>query len=44
MLFEEIGMMGKRVRRVTGHADREPVTRNVMAVRNNRIEIIMLRE
>jgi chemotaxis protein MotB len=44
MLFEEIGMMGKRVRRVTGHADREPVTRNVMAVRNNRVEIIMLRE
>jgi chemotaxis protein MotB len=44
ILFEKVGMKAKRIRRVTGHADREPVTRNLMAVRNDRIEIIMLRE
>jgi chemotaxis protein MotB len=44
LLFERIGMKEKRLRRVTGHADREPVTRNAMAVRNHRIEVIMLRE
>jgi chemotaxis protein MotB len=43
-LFEDIGIVESRILRITGHADREPVTRNVMAVRNNRIEIIMLRE
>ena len=44
ILFEDIGIVESRILRITGHADREPVTRNVMAVRNNRIEIIMLRE
>jgi len=44
MVFKDIGMDENRIRRVTGHADREPATRNMMAVRNNRIEIIMLRE
>jgi len=44
MVFKDIGMDENRIRRVAGHADREPVTRNMMAVRNNRIEIIMLRE
>ena len=44
MAFEKIGVKGKRIRRVTGHADREPVLRNSMSIRNNRIEIIMLRE
>ena len=33
----------ERIRRVTGHADRKPAARNPMAVRNNRIEIILLR-
>ncbi|WP_099824784.1 flagellar motor protein MotB [Oceaniglobus indicus] len=33
-----------RVHRVTGLADRERVTANPMAVRNNRIELILLRE
>jgi len=32
-----------KVQRVTGHADREPVVRNPMAVRNNRLEVILLR-
>ncbi|MGJ8543995.1 MAG: flagellar motor protein MotB [Sulfitobacter sp.] len=32
-----------RVQRVTGHADREPVTRNPMAPRNDRLEIVLLR-
>lgn len=44
MIFEKFGMDEKRIQRITGHADREPVTRNPMSIRNNRIEIIMLRE
>ena len=32
-----------RLKRVTGHADREPIVKNPMAVRNNRVEIILLR-
>jgi chemotaxis protein MotB len=31
------------MRRVTGHADRDPAARNPMAMRNNRIELILLR-
>ncbi len=42
-LFEAGGMPSERVRRVTGHADRELVTRDPMSARNNRIEIILLR-
>ena len=34
----------KRVRRITGHADREPVHENPMARRNDRIEIVLLRK
>ncbi|MCK8464096.1 OmpA family protein [Aliiroseovarius sp. S1339] len=33
-----------RINRVTGHADRDPVVQNVMAVRNNRVELILLRD
>ncbi|MBT9385809.1 OmpA family protein [Pseudooceanicola sp. CBS1P-1] len=33
-----------RVIRVTGHADREPAVRNTMSPRNNRLEIILLRQ
>jgi chemotaxis protein MotB len=44
ILFEDIDTVESCILRITGHADREPVTRNIMAVRNNRIEIIMLRE
>lgn len=38
------GLGRKRVSRMTGHADREPVVRNPMAPRNNRIEVVLLRE
>jgi len=43
-LFEELGMDPLRIKRVTGHADREPVILNTMAIRNNRLEIIFLRD
>jgi hypothetical protein len=38
------GLARVRVRRVTGHADRSPVLRDPMAPRNNRVEIILLRD
>lgn len=44
VLLEQSGMAPKRMRRVTGHADRKPVVGNLMAVRNNRIEVILLRK
>lgn len=43
-LFEEIGMDSKRIHRVTGHADREPIVNDPMSIRNNRIEVILIRE
>ncbi len=43
VLLEEGGLADARVRRVTGEADREPVAANPMAVRNNRVEIVLLR-
>ncbi len=42
-LMEGDGFTAARVRRVTGNADRKPVTANPMAVRNNRIELVLLR-
>jgi chemotaxis protein MotB len=42
-MLEAEGVAPERMRRVTGHADREPVARNPMALRNNRIELILLR-
>ena len=42
-LLTEAGLEGARMRRVTGYADRVPVLENRLAVRNNRIEIILLR-
>jgi len=42
-LLEESGVPSNRTQRVTGYADRKPALRNPMAVRNNRIEIILLR-
>lgn len=41
--FEKGILQPARLRRVTGHADRDPVTKNTMSVRNNRIELILLR-
>lgn len=42
-MLGEDGLSPLRIRRVTGHADRQPVARNPMALRNNRIELILLR-
>lgn len=42
-LMETEGFPTQRVQRVTGHADRDPVARNPMAARNNRIKLILLR-
>lgn len=44
LLLQEAGIPPDRLRRVTGHADRDPVVRDTMAVRNNRIEVILLRD
>lgn len=43
-LLEQSGFNPERVQRVTGNADREPVVTNTMAIRNNRIEVILLRQ
>ncbi|RPE64753.1 chemotaxis protein MotB [Pacificibacter maritimus] len=43
ILLEESGITPKRIQRVTGYADRKAAVRNPMAVRNNRVEIILLR-
>ncbi len=42
-LLEQAGIGKKRINRLTGHADREPVTANPLRLRNNRVEIIFLR-
>ncbi len=42
-LLEAGGLAPRRIKRVTGHADRKPAAENPMAVRNNRIEITILR-
>lgn len=43
LLLQATGLNPKRVLRVTGHADRELVVNNPMSVRNNRLEVILLR-
>jgi chemotaxis protein MotB len=42
-MLEADGLASERMQRVTGHADRQPVVRNPMALRNNRLEIVLLR-
>ncbi|MEM1064530.1 MAG: flagellar motor protein MotB [Pseudomonadota bacterium] len=42
--IEEKEPLAGKVQRMTGYASRAPIDRNPMAVRNNRIEIIVLRE
>lgn len=42
-LLQEQGLHAGRVRRVTGHADRELAVTNPLAIRNNRLEVILLR-
>ncbi|THH34808.1 chemotaxis protein MotB [Aliishimia ponticola] len=43
-LLVDSGMRPDRLRRVTGHADREPSVPDLMATRNDRLEIILLRD
>ncbi|MCC5999510.1 MAG: OmpA family protein [Pararhodobacter sp.] len=43
-LLESAGLPQARMDRVTGHADRQPAVRNPMASRNNRLEVILLRQ
>ncbi|WP_204112685.1 flagellar motor protein MotB [Shimia biformata] len=43
-LLEAHGLDASRIDRVTGHADRDPADLTPMSVRNNRIEIILLRD
>lgn len=43
-LLQDVGIVPERIQRVTGHADRSPVVANPMARRNNRIEVILLRD
>jgi len=42
-LMQDTGIDADRMTRVTGHADREPVLSDRMAIRNNRLEVILLR-
>jgi len=43
-MLEAGGITDARLRRVTGHADRQAAVRNATAVRNNRLEVILLRD
>lgn len=42
-LLETAGTPAERIARITGHADRDPVTKNPMDVRNDRIKLILIR-
>lgn len=43
-MLEEAGLPTRRIQRISGFADRMPVAENPMAARNNRIEMILLRD
>jgi chemotaxis protein MotB len=43
-LLEGEGLAPRRIQRVTGFADRLPATADPMALRNNRLEVILLRD
>lgn len=43
-LLQDSGLPAGRLHRVAGHADRKPVTADPMAARNNRLEVILLRQ
>ena len=43
-LIEEKGLPTARIARVTGHANRKPATADPTALRNNRIEVVLLRK
>lgn len=42
-LLQEAGIDSEKISRIGGFADRKPVTANPMAIRNNRLEVILLR-
>ena len=42
-LLEGQGLGPGRIARITGHADRRPARQNPMSIRNNRLEVILLR-
>ncbi len=42
-LLEKSGTPTERIQRVTGYADRKPVVSNLMSTRNNRVEVVLLR-
>lgn len=42
-LLQTAGLPGTRVQRISGYADRKPVTADPTALRNNRVEVILLR-
>ena len=44
LLMQDAGVQAPRFVRVTGHADRKPAARNPAAVRNNRLEVVLLRD
>jgi len=44
VLLRTAGLEGGRIQRVSGFADRKPAARNPMAMRNNRLEVILLRK
>ncbi|PZX06056.1 OmpA/MotB family protein [Celeribacter halophilus] len=43
LLLQESGTPPERIQRVTGYADRKPVVSNLMSTRNNRVEVVLLR-
>ena len=43
-LLESGGLLTARIARISGHADRKPATADPTALRNNRIEVILLRK
>ncbi|WP_145105027.1 flagellar motor protein MotB [Cereibacter sediminicola] len=43
-LIESAGLPGERTQRISGFADRKPATPDPTAVRNNRLEVILLRK
>lgn len=42
-LLEETGLNPERMQRIAGHADRKPAVTDPAALRNNRVEVILLR-
>ena len=43
-MLESDGIVSARMARISGHADRKPATQDPTAIRNNRLEIILLRK